>query len=359
MPNRDPHFSNALIAWYLENKRDLPWRLTKDPYRVWLSEIILQQTRVAQGMPYYLAFIDAFPTVNDLAAAPEEKVLKLWQGLGYYSRARNLHAAAKMVVYQYKGQFPTTYKELLQLKGVGDYTASAIASFCFDQVTAVVDGNVYRVLSRVFGIDIPINTTAGIKTFKALAQALIPPDDPATFNQALMEFGALQCTPKNPECNQCIFQHKCEALAQDQIQQLPVKLKKTKVKHRYLHYFFIRSEDNKTLLQQRQGKGIWQGLYEFPLIETPTLIDLGGPEGVRFRESVNQQNPFDQLEVLELSPYNDSPIIHKLSHQHLYTTFWVVEVGNLGDNAIAITELENFAVPVLIANFIKAILKTN
>lgn len=352
MPKRDLYFSNALIAWYLENKRELPWRSTKDPYRVWLSEIILQQTRVAQGMPYYLAFIEAFPRVQDLAAAPEAEVLKLWQGLGYYSRARNLHAAAKMVVNQYNGQFPTTYKELLTLKGVGDYTASAIASFCFDQVTAVVDGNVYRVLSRVFGIDIPINTTAGNKTFKALAQALISPKDPATFNQAIMEFGALYCTPKNPDCTHCIFQDQCEALAQKQVDNLPVKLKKTKVKTRFLHYFYIRSEDNKTLLQQRQGKGIWQGLYEFPLIETSSPIALGGPEAERFRESVNQQPPFDQMDILELYPYNDKPIIHKLSHQHLHTTFWIVEVRKLGQNATAISELQKFAVPVLIANFI-------
>lgn len=357
MPKRDLYFSNALKAWYLENKRDLPWRQTKDPYRVWLSEIILQQTRVAQGMPYYLAFIDAFPRVQDLAAAPEEKVLKLWQGLGYYSRARNLHAAAKMVVTQYQGEFPTTYKELLQLKGVGDYTASAIGSFCFDRATAVVDGNVYRVLSRMFGIDIPINTGEGNKVFKAMAQALIDPEDPATFNQAIMEFGALQCRPKNPDCDHCVFHAKCEALAKDTVAQLPVKVKKTKVKKRFLHYFFVRSLDDKTLLQQRQGKGIWQGLYEFPLIETPAAIDLSGGEADRFRESVLRHPHFASLAILDMSPYNETPLVHKLSHQHLHTIFWSVEVAELGPDAIAISDLRNFAVPVLIANFIDSFVK--
>ena len=226
-------FAKNLIDWYLDNKRDLPWRSTKDPYFIWLSEIILQQTRVAQGTPYYLAFTSAFGDVKSLADAPQAKVLKLWQGLGYYSRARNLHIAAKYVANELDGIFPATYKGLLELKGVGDYTASAVGSICFDLPNAVVDGNVYRVLSRIFGISTPINTTQGVKDFKALAQQLLDTSQPGTYNQALMEFGARFCVPQNPNCEQCIFQYKCDAYKNKQVANLPVKLKKLKIKKRY------------------------------------------------------------------------------------------------------------------------------
>lgn len=200
-------FGNNLIQWYLENDRDLPWRKSKDPYVIWLSEIMLQQTRVAQGLPYFLSFIKHFPTVFDLANAPEAKVLKLWQGLGYYSRARNLHFTAKYVANECNGIFPGTYKDLLKLKGVGDYTASAIASICYQEPVAVVDGNVYRVLARYLGIATPINTTKGIKEFKAVAQELLEPSEPGNYNQALMDFGALHCKPQNPLCSTCIFRN--------------------------------------------------------------------------------------------------------------------------------------------------------
>jgi len=339
------NFTNLLINWYLENKRDLPWRATKDPYKIWLSEIILQQTRVAQGTPYYFAFIEAFPTIQNLAAAPEDDVLKLWQGLGYYSRARNLHAAAKYVVQECDGVFPSTYDEIKKLKGVGDYTASAIASICFNEQTAVVDGNVYRVLARVFGIATPQNSTAGIKEFKALAQKLISKKEPATFNQAIMEFGAVQCKPKNPYCLHCPFQKECVAFQTQQIDVLPVKINKTKIKHRYFNYLVLRSEDGKTLLEQRNKKGIWQGLYQFPLVEMDGF-------DTRFRESVSKLDLLKDLHITKVTQYNETQVVHKLSHQHLHTTFWIVDVKRLPEKSIPLTALKTYAVPVLISNFL-------
>ena len=223
-------FVNQLIRWYSHQKRDLPWRRTNNPYKIWLSEIILQQTRVNQGMPYYLNFVDKYPTVNDLAAAQEQEVLRLWQGLGYYSRARNLHSCAKMVVGEYDGQFPNKFEELLKLKGIGRYTAAAIASMAFNQVNAVVDGNVYRVLSRVFGLYDDIAETKSAKVFEKLANELIPKDQPGEFNQAIMDFGAIQCTPKSPACAICPLSDSCYAFNKGETEQLPVKTKKVKVK---------------------------------------------------------------------------------------------------------------------------------
>ena len=221
-------FYNYLIKWYLENKRDLPWRKTTNPYHIWLSEIMLQQTRVAQGMPYFLSFVEAFPTVFDLAKAEEEQVLKLWQGLGYYSRARNLHKTAQYIATELNGVFPDNYKDLLQLKGVGDYTAAAIASFSYNEAVPVVDGNVFRVLSRYFDLDTDIAQAFAKKEFAALAFELMPKDTPATFNQAIMEFGALQCVPKNPDCAVCVFNESCAALQKKKVELLPVKSKKSK-----------------------------------------------------------------------------------------------------------------------------------
>src|SRR5690606_35061662 len=223
---------------------------TTNPYNIWLSEIILQQTQIVQGLPYYEEFLKAFPTIFHLANAPESQVLKLWQGLGYYSRARNLHATAKYIVAECNGVFPNNYKELHQLKGVGDYTASAIASICFREPAAVVDGNVYRVLSRVFGVETPINSTKGIKDFKSLAQELIDADDPGTYNQAVMEFGAVHCKPRNPDCNICIFNSSCYALANNKVDKLPVKTSKTKIRNRYFNYLVFLSSDEKTILQK-------------------------------------------------------------------------------------------------------------
>ncbi len=340
-------FSKNLIAWYLANKRTLPWRQTKDPYKVWLSEIILQQTRVAQGLPYYNRFVDTYPTVQDLANAPEEEVLKLWQGLGYYSRARNLLFTSKIVANELNGTFPSSYSELKKLKGIGDYTASAIASICFSEAAAVVDGNVYRVLSRVFNVKLPINSTEGIKYFKQLAQELLDPSQPGTYNQAIMEFGARYCVPQNPVCKACIFNDRCEAFKNKMVGELPVKLKKLKVKKRYFNYLVVVSEDNKTLLEQRKGKGIWQNLYQFPLVESTSEIS---------EEILRTQDNFirvtEILTINEVLRFNEQPVIHKLSHQHLVTTFWIIATGKLKDDGVEISEIENFPVPVLVANFL-------
>jgi A/G-specific adenine glycosylase len=347
MPKISVQFSKTLITWYLHNKRDLPWRGINNPYFIWLSEIILQQTRVAQGTPYYYAFTEAFPTIDDLASADEETVLKLWQGLGYYSRARNLHSAAKYVVNELEGVFPNTYSEILKLKGVGDYTASAIASICFDEPTAVVDGNVYRVLSRCFGINTAINSTSGIKEFKSLAQKLIDPRDPATYNQAIMEFGARHCVPQNPDCTGCVFNDGCSAFRRNKVGALPVKLKKTKVRNRYFNFLVPLTDDKKTLLKQRKGKGIWQNLYEFPLVETAHEVD----ETALLSEE-NFRSIINEWDIDSVSLYNEVAITHKLSHQHLHTRFWIVILKSELDQMQTIREVKEKAVPVLIGNFI-------
>jgi A/G-specific adenine glycosylase len=340
------NFSNTLIYWYLQNKRDLPWRKTKDPYLVWLSEIMLQQTRIAQGMSYYLKFSEAFPKIEDLAHADESTVLKMWQGLGYYSRARNLHFTAKHIAFHLNGKFPNTYKELLTLKGVGDYTASAIASICFDEPTAVVDGNVYRVLARYFGIHTPINSTKGVKEFKTLAQSLIDTKQPGVYNQAIMDFGSLQCKPQNPNCDECPLQLSCVAFEQKTIKELPVKEKKLKVKKRYFNYLVFVTEDEKTILQERQGKGIWQGLYQFPLIETSKHIPSN--EMISTEEF---QQAVPNGSRISFSDYGE--VVHKLSHQHLYTRFWIIQTQSLSEATISWEEIEQFPVPVLISNFLK------
>ncbi|MCP4975695.1 MAG: A/G-specific adenine glycosylase [Maribacter sp.] len=339
-------FSQKILLWYAKNKRTLPWRRTKDPYRIWLSEIMLQQTRVAQGMPYYLKFIEQFPSVHDLAKATEERVLKLWQGLGYYSRARNLHATAKMVVTDYEGEFPSTYKELLQLKGVGDYTASAIASICFDEPEPVVDGNVYRVLSRYYGAEFPINSTKGIGFFKELAREVMDSDNIRDYNQGIMEFGAMQCVPKSPDCTVCPLNDGCMALQKNKVDELPVKLNNTKIRNRYFNYLVVVDSNNKTLLRQREGRGIWQNLWEFPLLETNEKINLKEMED-RIREVIKVDDP------PEIYQFNQDDIIHKLSHQHLHTKFWILKTETNLEEGIYFKTLDQFPVPVLIADFIK------
>ena len=347
MPNNTAHFSKTLILWYIEHKRELPWRTTIEPYYIWLSEIILQQTRVAQGLPYYRAFISSFPTIEDLAKASEEKVLKLWQGLGYYSRARNLHFSAKYISENLKGVFPTTYKELLNLKGVGDYTASAIASICFNEPTAVVDGNVYRVLARCFGISTPVNSTQGIKEFKALAQQLIDISQPGIYNQAIMEFGAKHCKPQNPDCNSCVFNDKCVALQKKTVSELPVKLKKTIIKKCYYNYMVILLEEDSIILQQRIKKGIWQKLYEFPLIETSKEFGINKLLQTAEYKELSKKHSFSSLVL-----FNEKSIVHKLSHRHLYTRFWIVETVNSTIKGIPIHTINKYPVPVLIEKFI-------
>ena len=351
------NFSKKLIDWYLQNKRELPWRKTQDPYRIWLSEIILQQTRVEQGMPYYFNFVEAYPDIKALANAPEDAILKLWQGLGYYSRARNLHATAKKVALDFNSEFPNTYAEIKKLKGIGDYTASAIASICFDEAEAVVDGNVYRVLSRVFGIDTPIDSTSGKKEFKALAQQLIDPKDPATFNQAVMEFGATQCKPKNPYCLHCPFQQDCAAYASGKINELPVKQGKTKVRDRYFNYVIVLGPSGETVLTQRDKKGIWRGLFEFPLLETEKPLNESG-----FRESVKKLKLpgvssavlIEELDVESLVALTPEAIIHKLSHQKLHVHFWLLKLQDFsGLQTIPFAAFESYAVPRVIDRFME------
>lgn len=340
------HFSKTLIEWYLENKRDLPWRNTIDPYEIWLSEIILQQTRVEQGKPYYFKFLKAFPNVFCLANASEEEVLKLWQGLGYYSRARNLHFTARYIVSELNGNFPDTFKELKKLKGIGDYTASAIASFCSNEAVAAVDGNVFRVLSRIFGIDTPINSGEGFRRFKDLAQDLIDPKDPGTFNQALIEFGSEQCKPRQPLCISCPFSAHCVAFQQNKISDLPVKLKKTKIRHRHFNYLVFISEEKKTLLRKRVGKGIWQGMFQFPLIETDSEATL---------ENLVEEESFIEYKTpgnVAIALFNEKPIVHKLTHQHLHTKFWIMRCGDLNGKGISLEKLHSLPVPVLIEKFI-------
>ena len=340
-------FSNTLIHWYLKNNRELPWRETKNPYFIWLSEIILQQTRVAQGLSYYKKFIEAFPSIFELAKANESTILKMWQGLGYYSRARNLHFTAKYIATELNGEFPATFNEIIKLKGIGDYTASAISSICFNEPTAVVDGNVYRVLSRYFGIKSPINSSSGIKEFKALAQVLIDKTQPGTFNQAIMDFGALHCKPQNPLCSSCLFSESCVALEQNRIKELPVKKNKIKVKKRYFNYLVIVTSNGKTILSERKGKGIWQGLYQFPLIETNKNISIN--ELISKEEFVNLF-PFNS----SISLFNKKEIVHKLSHQHISTKFWIIETENSDEIKIKWAEIEKYPVPILIANFLEA-----
>ena len=258
-------FQLELINWYQNNKRDLPWRHTNDAYTIWLSEIILQQTRVEQGMPYFDKFLQNFPTVADFAGAAEARVLKLWQGLGYYSRGRNMHATAQIVMQNYQGIFPNQHDELLKLKGIGEYTAAAISSFSSGEPRAVVDGNVFRVLSRYFGIDTAINSPAGKKTFFTLANELLYQEDPALYNQAIMEFGALQCKPKSPNCSVCPVNLSCYAFNHHTVNQLPVKIKKAAHKHRFISYF-ICQENGKILVRERQPGDIWQHLYDFPSV---------------------------------------------------------------------------------------------
>ena len=267
------HFSNDIIDWYHENRRSLPWRDSKDPYRIWLSEVILQQTRVNQGLPYFLKFVDAFPTVSTLANAPENTVLRLWQGLGYYSRARNLHRCAKLVAERHNGKFPSSFDELIALPGIGSYTAAAIASIAFDRKVAVVDGNVYRVLARIFGIAKDISSTEGKKHFWELANELIPADHPGDYNQAVMEFGAMHCTPLAPKCDMCLFSKNCVARNRDMVSQLPVNEKKINKRTRYFFYFILR-EGNKIAMRKRTGRDIWNGLYEFHLVESTAAKKL-------------------------------------------------------------------------------------
>lgn len=343
-------FVNQLINWYRHQKRDLPWRHSKDPYKIWLSEIILQQTRVNQGMPYYLRFVEQYPTVQDLASASEGEVLRLWQGLGYYSRARNLHFCAKTVVAEYQGKFPDTFDELLKLKGIGRYTAAAIASIAFDQPNAVVDGNVYRVLSRVFGIADDIANSKSTKIFEERANALITPENPGEFNQAIMDFGAIQCTPKSPSCAICPMSGYCYAFNNGKQDALPVKTKKVKVRNRYF-YYYIFEHDERMLMKERGAKDIWQGLFDFYLEESTAPKEE--------EEAILNVSNDSNLTLMDYS----IEVKHILTHQRIFTRFIRVEVNDLGKfealaeekklSPFGIEEVKELPKPILIQNYLK------
>lgn len=340
-------FHNTLINWYLQNKRDLPWRNTVNPYHIWLSEIMLQQTRVTQGMPYFFSFTKEFPTVFDLANADEEKVLKLWQGLGYYSRARNLHKTAQYIANDLKGVFPATYNDLLKLKGVGEYTAAAIASFSYNEAVPVVDGNVFRVLSRYFDIESDIALPATKKEFTGLAKELMPKENPAIFNQAIMEFGALQCVPKRPDCSVCVFNDSCLALQKKKVDTLPVKSKKLKITNRFFNYLVLEDIEGKTLIQKRTTKGIWHNLYEFPLLETNEIVDFD------FVSRIIKEEILSSYTITGVEECSHATVIHKLSHQHLHIQFWKVKISDILSNGLNFNELKEFPFPIVIYNFIE------
>ena len=340
------NFTQILIDWYSIYKRDLPWRQHKEPYFIWLSEIIMQQTQIAQGLPYYIKFTAAYPTIFALAAADEETILKLWQGLGYYSRARNLHDTAKYIAYELDGVFPEDYDSLIKLKGVGDYTASAIASICYDAQTAVVDGNVYRVLSRYFGIHIPINSSIGNKYFKELAQSLLPRNNVGNYNQAIMDFGSSQCKPNNPDCLTCPLNNGCMALNKSQVKTLPVKDKKIKIKKKFFNFLVFLSEEGETILEKRTSDGIWKNMYQFPLIESKSKLSTTNFE---LSKGIKKRLPQTHYSI---TLFNEKEIVHKLSHQHLYTSFWIINVKSIKNNAISTEIIHKYPVPILISRFI-------
>ena len=343
------NFSKKLINWYSVNKRSLPWRNTKDPYKIWLSEIILQQTQAKQGLPYYNKFIDRYPNVVSLSDSKEQDVLKNWEGLGYYSRARNLHKTSKLVVEDYKSQFPKTYDELIKLPGIGDYSASAISSFSNDEVRPVLDGNVYRFISRLFGISTVINTSGSLKEFKILLNKLICVNNPSDFNQAIMEFGALVCKPKTPNCQNCIYNKLCFSFKNKVVFDFPVKKKSAKSKSRFLNYFIIIDKNKRIMVEERTNKDIWQNLYQFPLFESDTDLN---------RSSLND---FLKLNKHPFSKTNDIKLIetvnHKLSHQNLKINFWLNYVDKLDDSSIHIKELSNLPFPKPLSSFIETLNK--
>lgn len=344
---RKTEFSQKLIIWYRQNKRDLPWRNTSDPYKIWLSEIILQQTRISQGLPYYLTFIEKYPTLSDLAQAPEDETLRLWQGLGYYSRARNMLNCAKTLQSEYGGRFPQTYDELRKLKGVGAYTAAAIASFSYKQRTAVVDGNVYRALSRIFGVHDDITTAKGKRTFSQLANELIPEEAPDQHNQAIMEFGALQCTAKNPRCGDCPFSKTCYAHLHDKQHALPVKSKKPKSRNRTFHYIVIRDKEAIWMRKRKEGD-IWSGLYDFMLVEHGGTGDFS---------DLRDRFPDLDFQLVQTSEWRR----HILTHQNIHARFYVVKASVNARRMAADRyhlapysprEAADLPKPILIANFL-------
>lgn len=336
LPKTD--FQIRLKEWYDVHKRDLPWRKTDDPYKIWLSEIILQQTRVEQGLPYYQKFVKNYPTVYRLAQAQEDQVMKDWEGLGYYSRARNLQYSARLISQELNGEFPASYKEIIELKGVGEYTAAAIASFAFGEAKAVVDGNVFRVLSRYLGIETPINSTKGKKQFLEAAEQLLDKEEPSWYNQAIMEFGALQCVPKNPQCPVCPMNDACSALANGKVDSLPVKIKKNYNRERFFYFFQIENE-GKVLVEKRTDSDIWKNLFQFPMVE--------------FESSQTESKAIQKADLGIKLTYESIVLTpHKLSHQTIYASVIKIPLAKgsrvgFGSNAkwVKKEELEELAFP--------------
>jgi len=341
-------FPEDIYQWYSIHKRDLPWRKTSDPYKIWISEIILQQTRVNQGINYYNRFVDEFPTVLELANAPEDQVLKLWQGLGYYTRARNLHFTAKVIVNNFNSVFPSDFETILSLKGIGNYTAAAIASIAFNLPNATVDGNVYRVLTRFFGISTPIDSEKGKSEIQQIANSILPESNAGFHNQALMEFGALQCVPKSPDCKLCPLNHSCYASKNNLTSQLPVKTVKIKQRTRYFYYYIIESQDS-LLLQKRTGNDIWKNLHQFPLIESEKeLSEL---------EILNLKIPFLKCRSINFKSVSP-PVKHVLTHQTIYARFIQIEtesdcVNHTNFIRVNKKDIYKFAVPKLLEQYIK------
>lgn len=335
--------SNELLRWYNREKRELPWRGSNDPYAIWISEVILQQTRVDQGTPYYQRFLRKFPTVRHLADATEDEVLKLWEGLGYYSRARNLHAAAKQVAYAFNGQFPSTYEGLRSLKGVGPYTAAAIGSIAFGLPVACVDGNVTRVLSRFHGIADPVDSTAITKAIDQLAQQALDARNPGEHNQAMMELGARVCMPRNARCGECPLRSDCSALRLGLVDSIPRKSKKTKVRERHFH-FLVLTDGMRTLVQRRPAGDIWQGLYQFPMVESDSPLETGSVLS-------HFQLPSDAT----LQDFA-GPIKHLLTHQRIFARFFAVKVDvlpNIVAEPVTWDELGRLAFPRLIQLYLE------
>ena len=331
-------FSEKLIEWYRVNKRNLPWRLTKQPYKIWVSEIILQQTRIEQGEKYYYAFLEKYPNISELAKTNDEELLKVWEGLGYYSRAINMLKASRVVLNNYKGIFPSNYDDLIKLPGIGDYTASAISSICNNEVQPVVDGNVFRFLSRMFKIDLPIDKLKTKTYFKKLGFKLIDVVNPGDFNQAMMDYGSMVCRPKKFQCHKCLFSSNCKAFNSNTVMLYPFKEKRIKIKHRFLNYIFIITNDRKTLIKKRNGNGIWKNLYEFPLIET------------KKESSVNEI--IKELDFKYLKFISEKKIKHKLTHQQLNISFFTFRVSNFDDDLTDIKALSNYPFPRPINKFI-------
>lgn len=345
-------FQSVLLHWYSLNKRDLPWRHTLNPYYIWVSEIILQQTRIAQGTDYYYRFIKHFPDIKKLAEAQIDEVLKLWEGLGYYSRARNLHSAAKTILHDYHGIFPSDYNQIIKLKGIGKYTAAAIASFSFNQPYAVLDGNVFRVLSRIFGIELPIDSSQGRSAFEKQARELLDKDNPGLYNQAIMDFGALQCTERNPKCLACPFNSKCFAYKHKQVDLLPVRKKKVEKKIRHFYYLVIIKKD-KCFIQKRTKQDIWNSLFEFPLIESEQELNLNQLKETAEWKQIFKENKYDIL-------LTSLKFKHILTHQVISAKFILIKVSDDGlfsesFKAVHLAEMQHYTFPRLIHKFLDSL----